>query len=273
MAKKDDELDVEQEQGKRNETEKNVSKEENESSSEGTGSKIVSALIVLVIILIWLGVFAFAIKIDFLNFGSEVLTPVLRDVPIVNKILPDTQVSGDKDKNDGKYNFANMDEAIERIKELEMQLDSQSSSSGVDSNYIKELEAEVNRLKKFEKQQEEFAKKKKEFDEQVVFAENAPDITEYQAYYEQMDPDNAQEIYRQVVEQVQYDKKVTEQAERYANMEPASAAQILDVMTSADLDLVCAILASMDTEKSALILQEMDSNVAAKITKRMLAKD
>lgn len=273
MAKKDDELDVEQEQNLDLEAEKKVSKEENSSDSEGTGSKIISALIVLLIILIWLGVFIFAVKLDFMNFGSEVLTPVLRDVPLVNKILPDTEQSGGEEDGDGKYNFSSMDEAIERIKELEMQLDSQSSSSGVDSNYIKELEAEVNRLKKFEKQQEEFAKKKKEFDEEVVFAENAPDITEYQKYYEQIDPDNAQEIYRQVVEQAQYDQKVTDQAERYANMEPASAAQILDVMTSADLDLVCAILASMDTDKSALILQEMDSNVAAKITKRMLAKD
>ena len=61
-----------------------------------------------------------------------------------------------------------------------------------------------------------------------------------------------------------------EAADRYAEMEATSAAQILDEMTSADLDMVCQILAEMDPEKSALILQSMDSNVAAKITKRMI---
>ena len=148
----------------------------------------------------------------------------------------------------------------------------QSSTSGVDSSYIAELEAEISRLQVFEEQQEEFARQKEEFDEEVVYAEAAPDITEYQKFYEEMDPDNAAEIYRQVVEQIQYDQKVIDEAEKYANMEPASAAEILDVMSSADLDLVCGILSNMDAEQSGLIMQELDSNVAAKVTKRMLSE-
>ena len=44
-------------------------------------------------------------------------------------------------------------------------------------------------------------------------------------------------------------------------------------MTAADLELVCAIVDSMPSEQSALVLQAMDSNIAAKITKRMLAKN
>lgn len=269
MAKKDDELDV----GNENKTENVKAEAKADTEEESTGSKIVSVLIVLLIILIWLGAFILAVKFDFKGFGSKVLTPVLKDVPVVNKILPDTEGKDPYGEAEDEYSYSSMEEAIERIKELEMQLDSQSSSSGVDSNYIKELEAEISRLKKFEDQQEKFAKQKKEFDEKVVYADAAPDITEYQKYYEQMDPDNAAEIYRQVVEQVEYDKKVTAEAEKYANMDPASAAEILDVMSSADLDLVCAILASMDTENSALIMQELDANVAAKITKRGLSKD
>lgn len=264
MAKKDDELDVRTES----------IKTENKTEEESTGSKIVTILIVLLIILIWLGAFIFAVKLDVGGFGSEILAPVLKDVPVVNKILPDTNVEDPYGEGEeSEYDFSSMDEAIERIKELEMQLDSQSSSSGVDSNYIKELESEINRLKKFEEQQEEFAKRKEEFDEEVVYADAAPDITEYQKYYEQMDPDNAAEIYRQVVEQVEYDKKVTEEADRYAGMEPAAAADVMDVMAAADLDLVCAILSSMDSEESALIMQELDPNVAAKITKRGLSKE
>ena len=268
MAKKDDELDV------RNESIRTESKMERSTEEESTGSKIVSILIVILIILIWLGAFIFAVKLDFMGFGSKVLTPVLKDVPVINKILPDTESADPYGEGaDGEYDFDTVEEAVERIKELEMQLDSQNSSSGVDSNYIKELEAEISRLKKFEEQQEEFAQLKREFDEEVVYADAAPDITEYQKYYEQMDPDNAAEIYRQVVEQVEYDAKVKEEAEKYANMEPAAAADVLDVMASADLDLVCAILSSMDTEASALIMNELDANVTAKITKRGLSND
>lgn len=240
--------------------------QESNKEDESAGSKLLSTLIVLVIILIWLGAFCLAVKFDLGGFGSGVLAPVLKDVPVVNKILPDTTNSSAEDG----YQFKTMDDAVARIKELEMQLDSQTSASGVDASYIVELEAEVERLKVFEKQQKDFAKQKKEFDENVVFNDNAPDITEYQKYYEQIDPDNAAEIYRQVVEQVQEDAKVTAAADRYAEMEASAAASILDQMTSADLDMVCKILAAMDAEKSGAILAAMDSNVAAKVTKRML---
>lgn len=264
MAKNDDELDVGQELGVEDRDEK---RRKSDADGESSGSKIVTILIVILIVLIWLGGFILAIKFDLGGFGSNVLAPVLKDVPIVNQILPSEGGAGEKRE------YKTLEEALKRIDELEMQLESQSNSSGVDSSYIAELEAEVKRLKVFEKEQEKFAEEKKQFDEEVVYADAAPDITEYQKYYENMNPDNAAEIYRQVIEQVQYDQKVTEQAERYANMEPAAAAEILDVMSSADLDLVCAILKNMKTDASALILQELDSNVAAKITKRMLADE
>ncbi len=264
MAKKDDELNVEREEKKS----RRDNREEKNGSEEGAASKVVSALIVIVIVLIWLGVFIVLVKADVGGFGSNVLAPVLQDVPVINKILPEGSASNTS--NDYDYT---LEEAIDRIKELEMELDSQSSTSGVDSSYIAQLEAEIERLQEFENQQDEFAKQKREFDEEVVYTDNAPDIEEYQKYYEQIDPDNAAEIYRQVVEEEQYNEKIEAIAKRYAEMEPSSAAAILDQMTSADLELVCAILESMDSEQSGLILEAMDSNVAAKVTKRMSSKE
>lgn len=240
-------------------------------AEESTGSKVVSILIVVFIILIWLGIFAALIKWDVGGFGSNVLRPILKDVPIVNSILPEASDSQLAEENN--YHYKSLSQAVERIKELELQIDSLTSSGGANSTYIEELEAEVKRLQAFEEQQEEFAKRKLEFDQEVVFADAAPALEEYQKYYESIDPDNAAEIYRQVVEQIQYDAKVTEQADRYAAMEPAKAAAIIDVMAAGDLDMVCAILESMKPAKSALIMAELDSNVAAKITKRMLSKE
>ena len=248
---------------KRNKKNKDIDQLENVEGKEKAGNKIVSFLIALVIVIIWLAVFALLIKLDFGGFGSKVLTPVLKDVPIVNRILPNTQ-STDAEGN----TYRTLDEALARIKELELQLDSMDSSGSVNSDYIAELEAENARLKEFEDNQKEFEKRVAEFDEKVVFNEKAPDIEEYKAYYEGIESDNAAKIYKQVVEQIQADQSLVEQGERYAKMEPANAAQILEVMTG-DLDLVCGILKNMKTEESAAIIAEMSPEYAAKVTKKM----
>lgn len=69
---------------------KDKNKENKVSTDESTGSKIVTVLIVLVIVVIWLAIFGVLIKLDVGNFGSEVLYPVLKDVPVVNMILAGT---------------------------------------------------------------------------------------------------------------------------------------------------------------------------------------
>ncbi len=236
---------------------------------ESAGNKIVAFLIALAIVVIWLGVFALLIKLDVGGVGSKVFYPVLKDIPVVNKILP--SIGDDSLSSDSNYKFLSMDDAIIRIKELEAQLDSVTSVNTTNDQYIAELEAEITRLKTFEEEQNEFEKRKLEFDKEVVYAEKSPGLEEYKKYYEGIDADNAAEIYRQVVEQLEADKKMSEQAERFANMEPASAAAILDVMASGDLDSVAQILENMDADKAALIMAELDSATAAKVTKMMLS--
>ena len=44
------------------------------------------------------------------------------------------------------------------------------------SDYIADLEAEVRKLQTYKDNQDAFEKRKKEFDENVVYADNAPDI-------------------------------------------------------------------------------------------------
>lgn len=240
-----------------------------DTKKESAGSKIVTFLIALAIVIIWLGVFALLIKLDVGGVGSKIFYPVLKDVPIVNKILPD--MGDDSLSPDAEYKFSSMDEAIAKIKELEAQVDSLTSINGSNAQYIAELEAEVTRLKTFEDEQKEFEERKLEFDKEVVFADQAPGIEEYKKYYEGIDAEHAEELYRQVVEQIQVDQKITEQSERYANMDPASAAAILDVMASGDLDIVAQILSNMDPDKAALIMAELDSATAAKVTKMMVS--
>lgn len=234
-----------------------------EVKKEGSGSKILSVLIALVIVIIWLAVFAALIKMDIGGFGSNVLSPVLKDVPIINRILPGYSAYEDTEGN----RYKNLDQAMAKIQELENQIASMNSTGSANSDYITQLEAENARLKVFEQEQKEFQQRVADFDQQVVFNDKAPAIEEYKTYYEQIDPANAADIYQKVVEQMQVDENIKTQAERFVKMEPQSAAQILEVMTG-DLDLVCKILESMKPDQSAAIMQQMSTEYAAKITKK-----
>lgn len=232
---------------------------------EGAGSKLLTILIVFVIVVIWLAIFGVLIKLDVGRFGSQILYPVVKDVPIINKILP--EVEGEAPTNA----YTDIDEANAKIRELERELSSLKSTNTASADEVAELKAEVARLQKFEEQQKSFEQRVKEFDEEVVYADYAPDISEYQKFYEQIDPDNAAEIYKKVVEDLQYTAKIKKQATMYSKMEPAQAASILQTMAG-DLQLVSSIMDCMTESKSSAILANMEPETAAQITTKMTAK-
>ncbi len=235
--------------------------------------KFLTILVAILISVLWLAIFVLLIKLDVGGFGSGVLRPVLKDVPILNLILPD--VSDKQLAKEYGYGYDNIGEANKRIDELEEILSELLTDEYDDperADNIEELEAEINRLKVFEKTQEEFEERQKEFDKNVVFAEAAPDLEDYKKYYEGINPANAENIYRQVVEQLQYSTSISEKAEIYRNMKPKNAAEILETL-SADLEAVSQILLSMRPKESAAIMAEMDSLFAAKVTKKMLDMD
>lgn len=240
---------------------------EDKEKKEGGG--IVSALIVIIIVIVWLAIFAALIKFDVGGFGSDILYPVLKDVPVVNKILPDVEDDNEVQGTNSSGKYTNLAQANERIKELENILASQGNNTAANIDYIEQLEKEVNNLKVYRDSQEAFEQRVLEFDREVVFGNNSPNIEEFKKYYEEIEPENAEKIYAQVVEQEQYDARVKTQADTYGKMEPAAAANILSGMTAGDLDLVAGILSGMSTSKSSLILAEMDAETAAQITKKM----
>ncbi len=202
------------------------------------------------------------------GFGSTVLHPILKDVPYLNKILPETVQEEEDPVVDAQYPYSTLDEAIARIKELEVEVANEQSKTEGDSDKVSQLEAEVERLREFENKQSAFEEEKTKFYKEVVFNEKAPDISEYKAYYESIDPANAEVLYKQVVQQQEADAKVSEYATTYAEMKPKQAAAIMEKMTD-DLQLVVKILQNMDTNPRSQILAAMDAEVAARITKLM----
>jgi len=244
---------------------KKQNQEEAPEEEEG-GSKLAVLLATIVFIIIWIAILALVIKMDIGGFGSTVLQPILKDVPYINKILPES--AKEEPAVDAQYPYTTLDEAIERIKELEVELSNAQSKSKGSSDNAAQLQAEIDRLKEFENQQAAFEQQRNEFYKEVVFNENAPDISEYKAYYESIDPANAEVLYKQVVQQQQADEKIQEYVNTYASMKPKQAAALMEQMTD-DLKLVAKILQNMETDARAKILDAMDSQIAARITKIM----
>ena len=230
---------------------------------KGKKGKMASSLIAVFIVLIWIAIFVLLIKLDVGGFGSNVMYPILKDVPVLNKILPD-KAGGDAVSNSGDT-YSTLQEAINRINELEDEVKTYKTNLDDDAEQIRTLTAERDRLKSYEDNQVYFEQLKKKFDEEVVYTDNAPDIEEYKSWYEQMDADNAAEIYRQVVEQQQIDQVVQDLAKTYSSMKPAEAATILEGMTG-DMEKVAHILTCMKPADAGEILAAMDSTVAEKLT-------
>lgn len=233
------------------------------------GNGIFTFFATVAIVAVWIGIICIIIKLDVGGFGSGVLTPILKDVPVINKILPEQKepaTDGTLDNPDG-YTLA---EALAKVEQLEREVEQAKSNTLSKDEEIAELKAEIARLQEFESKQIEFQRIKTEFYEEVIYAENGPGAEEYRKYYEEMDPSTAEYLYKQVVIQMEESKEVQDYAAAYssASMKPKQAAGVFESMTD-NLDLVARILGVMSAEDRGAILGVMDPDVAAKLTKIM----
>ena len=221
----------------------------------------------ILIVILWLAVICVVIKLDIGGFGSSVMTPLLKDVPVVNKILPGTSLTETTD-TESYGGYTSLQQAVEQIKNLELELERAQNESAAKDEDLNNLKAEVLRLREFEEKQVEFQRIRTEFYEEVVYADKGPGAEEYRKYYESMDPTTAEYIYKQVVTQLEESREVQDFAATYSSMKPKQAAQIFESMTD-NLDLAARILKVMTSEERGAIMGVMDSDVAARLTKIM----
>lgn len=256
------------EEKKKKKQEKKAAKQDKEMAEEQetVGGKLIVALATIVIIAIWLGILALLIRLDVGGFGSTVLYPMLKDVPYINKILPEVKLEGNGE--DADYPYQTLEEAITRIKELEGELEAALQTDKDSSAKIEDLQSQVRKLRKYRDNEAEFETLRQQFYEEVVFGEDAPDISEYQKFYEAINPDNAEVLYKEVVEQTEYDSEVDDYVKTYSSMKPKEAAAIFDTMTD-NLSLVRRILEKMSSTNRANILAAMNQDTAAKLTEML----
>ncbi len=246
---------------------KEISKQEEELSEDEDGNGLVTFFATILIVALWLAVICVIVKLDIGGFGSSVLTPILKDVPVVNRILPgNVQTETNDPESFGGY--SSLQEAVDYIKQLELELERAQSASAQKDVDLENLKAEVLRLMEFEKRQTEFQRIETEFYEEVVYSDKGPGAEEYRKWYEEMNPTTAEFLYKQVIMQLQESQEIQQYAQAYSAMKPKQAAKIFEEMTD-NLELAAKILNAMSAEDRGAILGVMDAEVAAKLTKIM----
>ncbi len=260
-------LKQEKKEAKRRAKELARQEEELDEEEGGGGNGLVTFGATVLIVILWLAVICVIVKLDIGGFGSTVLTPLLKDVPVVNRILPGavTTETADPESYGG---YSSLEEAVDYIRQLELELDRVQTASNAKDADIEQMKAEIERLKQFEEKQVEFQRIQQEFFDEVVYAEKGPGAEEYRKFYEAMDPTVAEYLYKQVVTQMEASKEIEAYAQAYSEMKPKDAAAIFETMTN-DLKLVAKILNAMSADQRGDILGAMDATIAGKLTKIM----
>ncbi len=244
-----------------------ISRAQSALEEEEEGSGLVTAGATLFIVLLWLAVVGAVIKLDLGGIGSKVMTPILKDVPVIRAVLPGDGVTETSDS--AAYGgYSSLKEAVDQIRRLELELARAQTEAGSGSEELTALKAEVERLRQLEDKQLEFQRLKSEFYEEVIYADKGPGAEAFVKYYEAMDPATAQQLYKQVVAEEAKSQEVKSYAAAYAAMKPKQAAGIFEAMTD-DLSLAAQILEAMSAESRGAVLGAMDPEVAAKLTKIM----
>ena len=240
---------------------------------------LATLVITFLIILIWLAIMALLVKLDVGGFGSDILAPILKDIPYINMILPEgsyekkttsntTEVvvdEGTGTANTGSID--NLEDAMSYISKLEKLLQDEMAQNATLTAENEKLRAEVARLEPFEQQQKEFYELKEQFYEEIIYSDKTPDPEKFVQWYEQMNPESAAEIYAKIKKEGEDEDSIKAYATTYSGMKAKSAAAIFDEMVEENqIELVSKILAQMSIENRADILAAMKEAHAAKLT-------
>lgn len=239
--------------------------EDEEEKGNGVSAFVVTAVIVV----IWIAIFSLLIKLDVGGFGSEILTPLLKDVPVLNLILPGEHGPTETTEEGAIEGYTSLREAVDTIKSLELQLEHAQTVNNTNAEELTSLKKEIERLQEFELKQVEFQRIYDQFYQEVVYSDKAPDIEEYRKFYESMDPATAEAIYKQVLLKLEEEQEIKDYVSMYSQMKPKAAAKIFDELTKENAPMLSKILKRMDPDAAAKILAAMQAANAATLTKIM----
>lgn len=236
---------------------------------EEKGNGVSSFIVTTVIVAIWIAILCLLIKLDVGGFGSEILTPLLKDVPVLNLILPGEHGPTETTEEGAIEGYTSLREAVDTIKSLELQLEHAQTVNNTNAEELTTLKKEIERLQEFELKQVEFQRIYDQFYQEVVYSDKAPDIEEYKKFYESMDPATAEAVYKQVLLKLEEEQEIKDYVSMYSQMKPKAAAAIFDELTKDNAIMLSKILKQMEPDAAAKILAAMQAGNAATLTKIM----
>jgi flagellar motility protein MotE (MotC chaperone) len=228
--------------------------------------------VTLVIVVIWLAILALLVKLDVGGFGSGILQPILKDIPVINRILPTGTVSPQipDAEPDSYHGYTDIRDAVDTIRQLEHELDQALSNAANLGEENAELRAQVARLKEFEDRQVWFHEVTTAFAEEVVYHEKGPGPEGFAKYFEAIHPATAEQLYKQVIIEIEESNEIKDFARTFSEMKPKDAAGILEAEAmTANMDTGVRILKTMNAADRGAILGVMDADIAAQYTKLM----
>ena len=241
--------------------------DDREAQYDYTGGGFASFVLTALIVVMWLLIMALLVRLDVGGFGSTVMAPIIRDVPYLNHILPESS-RGTAVRDIGAASADN-----EYVKRLEEQLAEAKKLNEENVETVAQLQAEVERLKGFEEASADVEAKRNEWYNEVLYSDKAPDISAYISRYESIDADAAAELYKEAVRTEAQSEVVKTYAQAYSSMKPQAAAGIFNEMAAngseRDLALAARILLQMSPADRGKILGKMDAANASKLTQLM----
>lgn len=249
------------------------------------GGGLATLVVTFIIIAIWLVIMGVLIKLDVGGFGSNVLAPIIGDIPGIQRLLPEgsyVPVEQKKYEEQQQQNAVNpideqlassLDEANLYIKRLENELRKEMEENSTLQAENEKLKTEVERLQPFEEEQAKLEQQKEDFYKNVVYADNAPSAEEFKKYYEMIEPDVAAQIYAQIIQGEADDLELEQYVKAYSSMKAKEAAAIFDAMIENDtgdaVRLISRILGKMSAESRGAILDKMTEEYAGRVTDYM----
>ena len=95
-----------------------ISDQEEELDGEPGGLPVF--LVTALIVAVWIAILCVLVKLDVGGVGTNVLKPLLKDVPVVNKILPNEQK---REEEEDEYSaYGSVEDAVAQIRQLEQEL-------------------------------------------------------------------------------------------------------------------------------------------------------
>lgn len=227
--------------------------------SKGIVSKLLGLIIKLILLVLVLLLISVAlVKNNVAGLAEGPLYDVLSKIPYVNGLIVDQNAVAEEENKKREELLMENDANTARIAELELQVETLTKEND-------DLNLEIERLSPLEDEYLAFREEKLAFDTEIANG----DKVEYSEYYTSIYPENADEIYRQIIGDIENEETVTRYISRFEALDSGSCAVILEELIYTDLDLVVEVIDSMTVEKSAEVLENMDPVNSSTILKRL----